>query len=62
MARKELTADVYVKINGVDTLWFEQKSDGSVVWHLPRDIEQKDRMLKNIGRGMSDYYNIEYEN
>lgn len=60
MARaKELTSEVYIEIDGKEQLWYEVSSNGTVVWHLPKDITKRlrDKMLENVGNRMSDYIN-----
>lgn len=64
MARaKELTCEAYVEINGETRLWYEVDANGNVTWHLPKDVTKNlvDKMLKNVGRNMSDYINIHPE-
>lgn len=57
MARREqkLRAEVYIKINGEDKLWYEISEDGKVIWHLPQNIKEKQLILQNISRNMSKY-------
>lgn len=60
MARaKELTAEAYITIDGETKLWYEVKSGGEVIWHLPKDVSRhiKEKALENIGIAMSDYIN-----
>lgn len=55
MASRKLTAKAYIEINGANKLWYEIDEFGEVTWHLPKDIPEKEKMLKNIGRDMSRY-------
>lgn len=58
MARKKLTCDVFIEIEGEQMLWYSVDEDGKATYYLPEDkskaIEQA--MLKNIGEHMSRYY------
>lgn len=58
MARKKLTSEVFVEIEGKQVLWYSVDEDGKTTYYLPEDkgaaIEQA--MLKNIGEHMSRYY------
>lgn len=58
MARKALTAKVYIDIDGEKKLWYEVNQNGEVTWYLPKDISEriKNKMLSNIGEHMSEYY------
>lgn len=58
MARKKLTCEVYIEIEGEQLLWYSIDEDGKATYFLPEDkgkaIEQA--MLNNIGQRMSRYY------
>jgi hypothetical protein len=61
MARKKLTCNVYIPINGENVLWYKIDEDGKVTWYLPQDMTEavkvKEQMLKNVGERMSNYIN-----
>lgn len=58
MARKKLTSEVFVEIEGKQVLWYSVDEDGKATFYLPKEksaaIEQA--MLKNIEEHMSRYY------
>lgn len=58
MARKKLTSEVFVEIEGNQVLWYSVDEDGKATYYLPEEksaaIEQA--MLKNIEEHMSRYY------
>ena len=58
MARKALTAKVYIDIDGEKKLWYEVNMVGEVTWFLPKDISAqiKKKILNNIGAHMSEYH------
>lgn len=60
MARKALTAKVYIEIDGEKKLWYEVNRNGEVMWHLPQNITQpiKNKILNNIGEHMSEFYSL----
>ncbi|MBR1731504.1 MAG: hypothetical protein IJ725_03620 [Ruminococcus sp.] len=57
MKNQKLRARVHIEINGKPELWYEVDEEGSVVWHLPKDIGKglKTKMLNNISSSMSRY-------
>ena len=55
MAKDEFKAEVYILIDGERHLWYEVDQDKNVVWHLPPDMNAKEKILENIGKRMSRY-------
>ena len=57
MARQKLKTRVFIELNGKSELWYEVGENGTVVWHLPKDLGKKlkAQMLNNVGSNMSRY-------